>query len=115
MEENKTHKEKYGSYYYVYMIQTQRRGTYVGYTKNYIRRWTEHYNGHGADYIKKFGFLKPVYLERFHNISDAMIREKNLKKIYSLKKRALDPEFSDNIITPEIIEEWEQSLKNKEK
>ena len=66
---------------YVYILASKRNGTlYIGVSNNAARRIYEHKNDLCEGFTKKYSVHLLVYLERFDNIQDAILREKQLKK-----------------------------------
>ena len=67
--------------YWVYLLASRMGGTlYIGVTNNLVRRIYEHRMGFVEGFTKKYGVKKVVYYERFDDIENAIIREKQLKK-----------------------------------
>ncbi|GJQ62569.1 MAG: endonuclease [Melioribacteraceae bacterium] len=67
--------------YFVYIITNKRNGTlYIGMTNNLVRRVWEHKEGLVEGFSKKYGTKLLVYYEESNNVSDAIAREKQLKK-----------------------------------
>ncbi|WP_222983589.1 GIY-YIG nuclease family protein [Flagellimonas meishanensis] len=67
--------------YYVYILANTRNGTlYIGVTNNLERRILEHKTGNIEGFTKKYGLKLLVYFETHQNISDAIKREKQIKK-----------------------------------
>ena len=73
--------------YHVY-IMTNRHHTvlYIGMTGRGLFRIKEHIDKVNPGFTKKYNLNKLVYLERFTEVSDAIAREKQLKK-WSRKKK----------------------------
>ena len=66
--------------YYVYIIESLIDGTlYKGYTTNYMRRLNEHNAGESRYTSKKVPW-RLVYVECCKTKTEALIREKSLKK-----------------------------------
>jgi len=66
--------------YSVYILQSEVDGSYYkGFTENYKQRLDEH-NAGLSQYTNTKKPWKLVYLEFFQSKSEALIREKNLKK-----------------------------------
>ena len=67
--------------YWVYIMCSQRNGTlYTGVTNNLGRRIYEHKTGDTTGFTKKYGVSRLIYMELFHSIEEAIIREKCIKK-----------------------------------
>ncbi|GJQ62567.1 MAG: endonuclease [Melioribacteraceae bacterium] len=67
--------------YFVYIITNKRNGTlYIGMTNNLARRVWEHKEGLVEGFSKKYDTKLLVYYEKSNNVSDAIAREKQLKK-----------------------------------
>ena len=67
--------------YYVYILASQRNGTlYVGVTSDLSRRVWEHQESLTPGFTSKYGVLRLVYSEEYPDISDAILREKRLKR-----------------------------------
>ena len=66
--------------YYVYIIESQQSGIfYKGSTSDYARRLTEHNEGIN-DYTKGKGPWKLVFVQGFETKSEALVKEKKLKR-----------------------------------
>ncbi len=67
--------------WYVYILASKKNGTlYIGVTNNIGRRTYEHKEWFDEWFTKKYGVKILVYYEKFGSITDAIIREKQLKK-----------------------------------
>ncbi len=67
--------------YYVYILASKPNGTlYIGVTNNLARRVWEHKQGLVEGFTKRYGVHRLVYTETFERPSDAIAREKRLKK-----------------------------------
>jgi len=75
--------------YYVYIIQCVDGSLYTGYTSNLDARARLHANGRGARYTKMHKPREVAYFEQFGSRSEAMRREKVIKKLTHLQKMAL--------------------------
>ncbi|MGI9832755.1 GIY-YIG nuclease family protein [Vibrio vulnificus] len=65
----------------VYILASQPYGTlYIGVTSDLIQRIWQHKNGESDGFTKKYRVLHLVYFEQFEATSDAILREKQLKK-----------------------------------
>ena len=66
--------------HYVYIIQSEKDSSfYKGYTSDPLRRLAQH-NSAGSEYTSGKMPWKLVYVEEFKTKTEALIREKNLKK-----------------------------------
>jgi putative endonuclease len=67
--------------YHVYILASQRNGTlYVGVTNDLARRVWEHQEGLTPGFTSKYGVVRLVWYEEYPDISDAITREKRLKR-----------------------------------
>ncbi len=67
--------------YYVYILASKRNGTlYIGVTNNLERRVAEHKGTTIKGFTEQYGVAIPVYFEWFSDITEAIKREKQLKK-----------------------------------
>ncbi|EJL33919.1 putative endonuclease containing a URI domain [Caulobacter sp. AP07] len=67
--------------YYVYILASQRNGTlYVGVMGDLSRRVWEHKEGLTPGFTSKYGVIRLVWYEDYPDISDAIIREKRIKR-----------------------------------
>ena len=86
--------------YYLYILASRRNGTlYVGVTNDLIRRVCEHRDGLIPGFTKKYGVKLLVYYEVHHDINEAILREKRIKrwarewKLYLIEKQ--NPQWRD--------------------
>ncbi|MCW4019501.1 MAG: GIY-YIG nuclease family protein [Candidatus Bathyarchaeota archaeon] len=75
--------------YYVYILFCRGGTYYTGYTKNVQERALLHANGRGARYTKSHPPLKVAYVETFPTRSEAMRRERAIKKFSHQQKKEL--------------------------
>jgi len=92
--------------YFVYILASKRNGTlYTGVTRDLERRIREHKHGSFDGFTKRYGVHKLVHYERYELISEALQREKNIKKWNRVWKLNLiekdNPEWKD------LAEEWQ--------
>jgi putative endonuclease len=67
--------------YYVYILASKRNATlYIGVTNNLLKRLYEHRNDFVDGFTKKYHVQDLVYYEVYSHISDAINREKRMKK-----------------------------------
>jgi putative endonuclease len=76
--------------YYVYILRCQDGTFYTGYTKDVEERAKLHANGRGAKYTKSHPPQEIVHVEEFASRSEAMKREKAIKKLNHEQKAALE-------------------------
>ncbi len=66
---------------YVYILATRKGGTlYVGMTNDFARRIEEHRSGKGSQFTAKYAVRRLVWFEQFELITQAITREKTIKK-----------------------------------
>ena len=75
--------------YYVYIIQCKGGSFYTGYAKDLDSRMKLHINGKGARYTKIHKPMKLLHVEEFGSRSEAMKREKRIKKLTHHQKLEL--------------------------
>jgi putative endonuclease len=67
--------------YWVYILASALGGTlYIGVTNNLVRRIYEHRMGLADGFTKKYEVHRLVYFEQYHDVENAIRREKRLKK-----------------------------------
>ena len=85
--------------YYVYIMSSGRRTLYVGVTGDLLRRVHEHRNKLIEGFTKQYNVTHLVYFEVFHDVYDAIAREKQIKRWSRAKKIALirstNPKWKD--------------------
>jgi putative endonuclease len=72
--------------FYVYILQCADGSFYTGYTKNLAERTKQHENGKGAKYTKSHKPQKIAYVEDLDSRSQAMKRERAIKKLSHQQK-----------------------------
>ncbi len=75
--------------FYVYIMQCEDGTFYTGYTKDLHQRARQHADGKGAKYTRSHRPLEIGYVETFESRSDAMKREKQIKKLTHEQKAGL--------------------------
>ena len=77
--------------YYVYIITNHTRTVvYIGVTGNLSRRTCEHVGGLKREsFTSKYKCKRLVYYEEFHDVNEAIAREKQLKGWRRSRKEAL--------------------------
>lgn len=66
--------------YYVYILSSYRLTLYIGVTNDLVRRAYEHKSGVMSGFSSRYNVHKLVYYEIYHDIEEAILREKRLKK-----------------------------------
>jgi putative endonuclease len=65
---------------WLYIMANRLNGTiYVGVTSDLVSRIYQHRNGLVAGFTKRYGLKRLVYVEPHESISQAIMREKNVK------------------------------------
>jgi putative endonuclease len=82
--------------WYVYVILTVKNKLYTGISTDPERRFIEHLSDtkKGAKYFRSDSPVKFVHIENFETMSEALIRESEIKKWPTSKKRK---NFADKI------------------
>jgi putative endonuclease len=66
---------------YVYILASRRGGTlYVGVTSDLARRIEEHRQGIGSKFAARYGVMRLVWFEEYDLVTQAITREKTIKK-----------------------------------
>lgn len=85
--------------YYVYILTNKYRTIfYIGVTNNLVKRIEAHKEGTGSSFTQKYNVKSLIYFEEFTSISQAILREKQLKnwkrewKINLIKSKNLNLE-----------------------
>lgn len=78
-------------HYFVYILRTSFNTLYIGQTNNLERRLKEHQEktAKSAKYIRHFSSCELVYSEVYPTRSEAMKRERQLKKLTKIEKEKL--------------------------
>ncbi len=67
--------------YYLYILTNKKNGTlYIGVTNDLERRIFEHKNKLIEGFTKRYDLTQLVYFESYQYVSDAIKREKSMKK-----------------------------------
>ena len=65
----------------VYILASQRNGTlYIGVTSNLVKRIWEHKNDLVEGFTRQYGCHTLVYFEQYEDMTNAIQREKQMKK-----------------------------------
>ncbi len=83
-------------HYYVYMLLCENDSFYTGYTKSIKSRLRLHRNGKGARYTRLHKPKTLVYVEQFGSRSEAMKKEKNIKRLNHNQKSELVQKYLKN-------------------
>jgi len=75
--------------YYVYVLMCKDGAFYTGYTQDVKARMKLHRLGRGAKYARAHPPEKVVYLEKFETRSEAMKREREIKRLTRAEKLKL--------------------------
>ena len=66
---------------YVYILASRRNGTiYIGCTTGLEQRMYEHRNGVIPGFTRQYHVTRLVHFEIYHDVSDAIVRERRLKE-----------------------------------
>ena len=66
---------------YIYILASKRNGTlYIGVTADLVRRVWQHKQGISPGFTKRYSVTNLVYYEIYSEITDAITREKVLKR-----------------------------------
>ncbi|ANU06589.1 GIY-YIG nuclease family protein [Paraurantiacibacter namhicola] len=72
-------REKQGGWCYI-MADRYRGTLYVGVTSDLAARVTQHREGRGSEFCKKYGLTRLVWVERGNTIDECIAHEKRIKK-----------------------------------
>jgi len=75
--------------FFIYILQCCDGSYYTGYTNNLKERTRQHLNGTGAKYTKAHKPDRVAYVEHFESRSQAMRREREIKKLSHQNKLEL--------------------------
>ena len=94
--------------YFVYMVTNHyNTALYIGVTNDLYRRINEHRSGKIPGFTAKYNCSKLVYYEDTGSISDAIQREKQLKKWSRAKKVWLIETMNSKWVDLYQSEDWE--------
>jgi putative endonuclease len=82
--------------YYTYIAKCSDGSLYTGYCKDIFSREKRHNEGKGAKYTRSRRPVSIIYHEVYNTISEAMIREKEIKKFSRKNKEELIMRFKNN-------------------
>ena len=99
--------------YFVYILASRSRTLYIGVTNSLSNRLSQHEEGIGNAFTKRYNITRLVYFERFQYIQNAIAREKYLKHFTREEKLALisdsNPTWID-LAGPDAPMHWEATL-----
>jgi putative endonuclease len=75
--------------WYVYILECQNKSLYTGVTDNVELRFKRHQAGDGGHYTSRIRPKRILYREEFKTLSEAKIREQQIKRWSKSKKLAL--------------------------
>ena len=75
--------------YFVYIVASRSRNSYIGVTNGLLKRIEEHQSDRIPGFTATYRVHRLVYSERFGYIDNAIAREKELKRWVRAKKLAL--------------------------
>ncbi|HYW13523.1 MAG TPA: GIY-YIG nuclease family protein [Longimicrobium sp.] len=85
--------------YHVYILASQGRTLYIGFTNDLRRRIYEHKSGRIPGFTCRYNVIRLVHFEAFTDVRDAKRREKQLKGWRRARKieliEAQNPEWED--------------------
>jgi putative endonuclease len=76
-------------HYYVYIVASKSRVIYTGITNGLRKRVWQHKSGEMEGFTKQFRCSRLVYFETFHDVRNAIAREKQIKAFRREKNVAL--------------------------
>jgi putative endonuclease len=77
------------SRYFVYMVRCKYGTYYTGYTDDLQKRIEKHNSGQGAKYLRGKSPIELVYAKEYRYLKNALLGERNLKKLKRKQKEAL--------------------------
>ena len=75
--------------YYCYILECVDGSYYTGWSLDPTRREKQHNNGRGAKYTRLHRPVKLVYVEEQPDLSSALKRERQIKKLHHEQKKHL--------------------------
>ena len=85
--------------YFVYIMASPSQTLYVGVTNDLRRRTSEHKDGVYPGFTSKYHVHELVYYEEFHEVRDAIEREKQIKGMRRNRKiwlvESMNPQWKD--------------------
>src|SRR5689334_17381211 len=90
--------------FFVYILASKSRRTYVGMTNSLVRRVLQHKTGEIEGFTKRYRINRLVYYEIFKYVNNCIAREKRMKSWSRAKKVALITAF--NPTWEDLAAEW---------
>jgi len=90
--------------YYVYIMSSLSRTLYTGVTNDLARRVFEHKERKPGSFTACYNVNRLVYYEEFGDISEAITREKEIKRFTRRRKMRLVE--SNNRLWKDLSEDW---------
>ena len=94
--------------YYVYIMASRSLNLYTGITNSLYRRVLQHKGGEIDGFTKRYNIDRLVYYEIFHQVGNAIAREKQIKSWTRAKRLALIK--TKNPTWQELAEGWGEKI-----
>ena len=94
--------------YYVYIMASRSLNLYTGITNSLYRRVLQHKSGEIDGFTKRYNIDRLVYYEIFHQVGNAIAREKQIKSWTRAKRLALIK--TKNPTWQELAEGWGEKI-----
>ena len=75
--------------WFVYILECKNGQYYTGITDNVDQRFSDHKNGKGGQFTRRYGVAKLLYKKSYANKHEAALREKQIKGWSHRKKLML--------------------------
>jgi putative endonuclease len=90
--------------YHVYILSSLSRCIYIGITNDLLRRVAEHKRGVIPGFTKKYHVTRLVHYEEYESVTNAITREKQLKRWPRVRKDRLIER--DNLAWDDLASSW---------
>lgn len=94
--------------YYVYIMASRSLNLYTGITNSLYRRVLQHKSGEIDGFTKRYNIERLVYYEIFHQVGNAIAREKQIKSWTRAKRLALIK--TKNPTWQDLAEGWGEKI-----
>ena len=94
--------------YYVYIMASRSLNLYTGITNSLYRRVLQHKSGEIDGFTKRYNIDRLVYYEVFHQVANAIAREKQIKSWTRAKRLALIK--TKNPTWQDLAEGWGEKI-----